>query len=130
MERAEHTQQKQRQARRPTFLTTLFVLTGVWLAVSPYVLGFSWNVAAWWNAVIIGIALVILGLVRFGSPEKFQGLRWTALILGAWMIASPFAAEYAEVTMAMWNAIFVGSLVVIISMIPMELPAGRRLEHG
>ncbi len=121
-------QTQQRQMRRPSAMTLIFVLSGLWLALSPYILGFAWHTTAWWNALVIGIALVILGVIRFASREQFEGLRWTALVLGAWMVASPFVVEYVVVTAAMWNAIIIGAVMIVASLLPMESREARRGE--
>lgn len=122
MERIE-----QRTSRRPTLITALFFLSGLWLAVSPYVMDFSWHTTAWWNALVIGIALVVLAAIRFVDRARFEGLRWTALVLGAWLVASPFVTEYVEIAAAMWNAIAIGALVIVASMFAVGMPVRRRV---
>lgn len=120
------TEQIGAQARRPSLITMLFFLSGFWLMLSPFLLDFAWNSAALWNAVVIGVALIALSLLRFGAPGHFEQVRWAALILGAWMIASPFIAEYFDVNAALWNAILVGALVIFGATSSAALPARRR----
>ncbi len=103
----------------------LFLISGLWLAASPYLLGFAWHTAAWWNAIVIGICMVVLAMIRLSNLEQFRGLRWTALILGGWMIASPFVAGYAELAGAMWNAIIVGAVIAISAVWAARAPIRR-----
>lgn len=106
-------------------VTLLFLFAGGWLVLSPYLLDFAWHSAAWWNALVIGTALIGVAAVRILWPHRFHGLQWTTLVLGAWMIASPFVAQYAEVSPALWNALVVGALVVIGATASAAQPAPR-----
>lgn len=45
------------------------MLVGVYLIVSPFVLGFSGDVAAEWSDVAVGVALVIIGLLKLMMPS-------------------------------------------------------------
>lgn len=49
------------------------VVLGVWLAVSPWVLGFTTLVAAMWNAVLAGIVVAVLTLWALGSDKDIGG---------------------------------------------------------
>ncbi len=46
---------------------------GVWLVISPWILGFSGLVAAMSNAVIVGIAVVVLALWILGTDKDIGG---------------------------------------------------------
>jgi hypothetical protein len=109
----------------PRLLTIIFFLSGGWLMASPYVLDFAWEPSAWWNSLVIGAALIVVAIIRFAAPRRFHGLQWTALILGAWMIASPFVAEYADVTAAFWNSLLIGAIVVFAATLAAAQPAPR-----
>ena len=116
---------EQRSQVAPKMIAAVFAACGIWLALSPYILGFSDHTGAWWNAVIIGLALVVLGLLGVSSRERLEGLRWTALILGAWLVASPFVAEYGYLTAATYNAIALGVVVVLAAIVAVAAPAPR-----
>jgi hypothetical protein len=45
------------------------VLVGIWLIISPWVLGFSETSSATWSAVISGVILLIV-LFASGAPMK------------------------------------------------------------
>lgn len=45
-------------------------LAGIWLILSPFILGFSTEGSALWNNIIIGILVVIFGLVFTGGGKK------------------------------------------------------------
>jgi hypothetical protein len=47
-------------------------LAGIWMIISPWVLGFSSEARATWSAVIVGIIVLVLGAIRFftGFPGR------------------------------------------------------------
>lgn len=49
------------------------VVLGVWLAVSPWVIGFAGLAAAMWNAVVAGIIVAFLALWALGSDKDIGG---------------------------------------------------------
>lgn len=51
----------------------LSVALGAWLAISPWVLGFSGLVAPMWNAVIVGIVVAVLALWAIGTDKDIGG---------------------------------------------------------
>lgn len=114
------------QGRRLSIITAIFFVGGIWLAASPYILGFSVHPDAWWNALLVGLCMVILAIIRAASPERFAGLRWTALVLGAWLVASPFIADYHYVGPAMWNAIIVGAVIILSATSSAAFPARQQ----
>lgn len=113
------------QARRSRVIHIVLLASGLWLAASPYVLGFGWHAVAWWNAVVVGLCMVVLALLRFSNLLQLQGLRWTALVLGGWLLVSPFATEYVAVEMAMWNAVLVGGLIIVSAASAVQRPVRR-----
>ena len=56
------------------WISWIIALLGVWLIISPFVLGFSGDVTAMWNTVIVGIITLILGgyraLVESGGAPR------------------------------------------------------------
>src|SRR5437763_289475 len=49
------------------------VALGVWLAVSPWLLGFNGVIPAMWNAVIGGILVAVLALWALGTDKDIGG---------------------------------------------------------
>lgn len=49
------------------------VALGAWLAVSPWVVGFSGLAAAMWSAVIVGIVVAVLALWALGTDKDIGG---------------------------------------------------------
>ena len=70
-----------------------------------------------WDAILLGIALVILAgwaaLSNQASTVKL--LSWINAVLGVWLIVAPFIVQYANVGAALWNDIIVGILVGVLA---------------
>ncbi|MFK0244106.1 hypothetical protein ACIQUM_05365 [Amycolatopsis azurea] len=72
-------------------------LAGVWLVLSLFVLDHEQTGSAfdgYWNDVLVGIALSASGAASLVEPRVDQ--RWNLVrpILGAWLLAAPFALGY------------------------------------
>ena len=89
------------------------VLLGIWVVISPFVLGFALFPRAIWNNVLAGIIVAILALVRTGTPRQ-AGWSWANMILGIWLIISPFVLAFAT-TMAVWNNVILGIIILIVA---------------
>jgi hypothetical protein len=88
-------------------------LLGVWLAVSPWLLGFSGHETAMWNAVILGVALVVFSLLELGVPQKWE--EWVNLLAGAWLVIAPFVLGFTSQFAASVSTMLVGAATVLLS---------------
>jgi len=72
----------------------LGMLTGLWVAISPWfiVLQHGGDNATITD-VIAGLAAVAVGAAALASPRGFPGLQFGSLLLGAWLIISPFVLD-------------------------------------
>jgi hypothetical protein len=50
----------------PAWINTAF---GVWLFISPWVLGYAAQEAALWNSIIVGILMVLFATARMAMPR-------------------------------------------------------------
>ncbi len=82
------------------------VVLGVWLIISPFVLGFAGtNGAAFqWNNIAVGIAVILVALT---------GPAWLNVLLGAWEIISPWVLGFSGASTPLWNNIVIGALVLL-----------------
>jgi hypothetical protein len=98
---------------------TLGLLTGLWVAVSPWflVLQHGGNNAAVSN-LIVGLAVAALGLYALSGSRGFLGLQFGSALAGVWLIISPFIldAKFAIATPMYWSNVFTGALVVLIGL--------------
>jgi SPW repeat len=86
--------------------TWVNILLGMWVVVSPFVLTIH-SPKAIWNNVATGIVIGILALIR-GSVHR-PGWSWLNLVLGIWLVISPFVLVVSGV--AMWNNVIAGIII-------------------
>ena len=89
------------------------VLFGIWVLISPFMVQFARLPAAMWNNVIVGIVIALLALIRTSTPWQ-SGWSWANVILGIWMIISPFALG-AMTTAILWNNIILGIVIALVA---------------
>src|SRR5437868_10961080 len=94
--------------------STLNVLAGIWLIVSPWVLGFAGLGIPFWDTLLVGVAVAGLALIRLRTPGA-TGLSWINVFVAIWLIISPFVLGFTIASAAMSNAIFLGILVSMFS---------------
>ena len=108
-------------AERGKWVSALVALIGLWLIVEPFL--FEMNAANFWNDIIIGVALVVLGAYNYyrRADERLGSVAVGVFValLGLWMIAAPFVfgtdLGVTEATgLAFWNDVVVGALVLIL----------------
>jgi hypothetical protein len=89
----------------------LNLLIGIWLFISPWVIGFvGTDAAASWNAWILGVAIVVFSAIAVSMPQAWEEV--INILLGIWMVISSWVigvtARPAET-----NAVIVGLLVIL-----------------
>lgn len=105
---------------------------GVWLVLAPFIFGFQSTggaVEGYWNEVVVGICVALLALVRSFAPSKGAWLSAVNVVLGGWLIASPFVLGYEGTDAAAATVVDVATGVVIVLMGTTSLVAtvrGRR----
>lgn len=84
------------------------LILGVWVFLSPFFGIGAIGVAAW-NAWIFGIVVAVVSIWALSQPQMWE--EWINMVVGVWLIISPFVLGYTEFTGAMWNHIVVGLVV-------------------
>ena len=62
---------------------------GLWLAVSPWLVGYTENEAATADAAFVGLGLALAS--HFGATFDHISAEWLNLGAGVWLVAAPFA---------------------------------------
>ena len=86
---------------------------GLWLALSPWIVGYTEHESATGNAVFLGLALA-LGC-HFEAAVDELALEWINLAAGLWLVIAPFVVDFSSVPVAAANSIAVGSLVALLA---------------
>lgn len=90
----------------------LNVLAGVWLIISPWIVGYE-DADALWNPIAFGAIVTTLGLARAAGAFRQTWLSWVNAAIGIWLFASAFwLADSAE---ASWNVGIVGTIVFLLA---------------
>jgi hypothetical protein len=86
---------------------------GLWLALSPWIVGYTEHESATGNAVFLGLALA-LGC-HFEAAFDEAAPEWLNLAAGLWLVIAPFVVGFSAVPVATANSIAVGSLVAVLA---------------
>ena len=84
---------------------------GLWLCLSPLVLGLPESAA--WCAVVVGVGVILLASEDLFLPTQIDD--WGNVLLGIGLMVSPWVWSYADHTYAMLNAVVMGLLVTLMS---------------
>lgn len=88
-----------------------YILLGCWLVVSPWEMGYSLNHAASANSWGIGGVLIVFNLIAasrvFGAGQVIFNI-----LLGTWLILSPYPLDFAIDKVAADNTIVAGAMLV------------------
>lgn len=105
--------------QQQTYLRTtgsLDILVGIWLVISPFLLGYSANTSALWNDIISGVAVIIFAATQTAqSRSRVSWPSWVNLLIGIWLVLAPFALNNSANTSIMWNEIISGIVVIALA---------------
>ena len=104
---------------------SLCMLAGLWLWISPFVLHFKLGSDASSNANVVGIFIGALSMMAIATPQVWE--EWTKVILGLWLLASPWLLGFSHQTVAAANIMIVGLAVVVLSL--WSLARGNMPRH-
>jgi hypothetical protein len=92
-----------------------FIL-GIWVLISPFVLGVMHFRVAVWNNVIVGIIVIAFAANRtWGGSRRSTWTSWVNFALGIWLIISPWVVGFRTSPALTWNNVIVGIVVAIVS---------------
>jgi hypothetical protein len=91
-----------------------FIL-GMWLCSSPFILGFFDVREAGITALVIGLAVVLIGEFGIFLPRLFEDT--SALVLGICLLGSPWILGYQTLEVATTNAMIGGVLLIVLSLV-------------
>lgn len=90
----------------------LNLLAGIWLIISPFVLGYLLPDTVW-NPIGAGALILLLALARVSGAYRERWLSGVNALIGLWLIASAFVL--ADSGQAEGNVGFVGLIVFLLA---------------
>jgi SPW repeat len=100
------------------------LLAGLWIFFAPWILGSHAGAVATGNNIVVGILITfwaITGLAEF-RPWK----EWINILLGVWMLISPWLLHFSGATALTWNAVVSGAVVIICACWALGEERGRK----
>ncbi|WP_454621950.1 SPW repeat protein [Bradyrhizobium cenepequi] len=91
-------------------------VVGLWLIASPWTIattmpeGVSQTVVNW-NFIITGVVAVILAAAALASFQLWE--EWADVIVGLWLVASPWLLHFTASPSATWNAVIAGAVLIV-----------------
>ncbi|HZQ30319.1 MAG TPA: SPW repeat protein [Mycobacterium sp.] len=124
--RADYERKAETPVGQFTFGFTL--LTALYVAVSPWIVGFDATSRLTVNNVIVGLTAAVLA-IGFGSAlERTHGMMWTLPLLGVWQIICLWILRDLTPTAGMiWSNCVAGGLIVLCGLVGLFF--GRARDH-
>jgi hypothetical protein len=104
-------------AETPTAQITdgLGILAGLYLAISPWIIGFNNLTTLTVNNLITGIVVALLALGFASAYARMHGVAWVTPLIGAWTIIAPWVvAGNADTTKTITSNVIIGGLCVLL----------------
>ncbi|MFG3617491.1 SPW repeat protein [Nocardia exalbida] len=107
-------------------VTGLMFLTGLYIAISPWVVGFNGFSTLTVNNLVVGIALAMLAFGFASVYGRTHGIVWAAPLLGLWTILAPWVVSGdVDTTSTIWNNVVAGAIAVLLGLGSMFLGMSR-----
>ena|SRR5689334_18770386 len=107
----------------------VMLILGIWMFFSPWILSYSPDTRAAGNAYVLGILVVVFAIWALSQPRKWE--EWINLILGIWLIISPFVLRFSGDHTATTNHVVLGVLIGIDALwvLGQRVPGQPQLRH-
>lgn len=104
----------------------LTFMAGLYLAMSPWIVGFTDMGTLVGNNLIAGAALAMLAFGFASAYGRTHGLTWVAPLIGVWTIISPWVVSGdVSTTSTIWSNVVVGAVTVVLGLCAMYLGIRR-----
>jgi hypothetical protein len=91
----------------------VILVLAICLFISPWVIGYTTVMVPAWNAWIVGALLGALALATLSVFAEWE--EWVNVVLGLWLIVSPWLLAFAADRNTMITHVILGVLVVVAS---------------
>ena len=95
----------------------LALLTALYVAASPWMVGFSTMGSLATSDLIVGVAAAFLAYGFATALDRAHGLTWTMPVLGVWVVVSLWILPGVTMTAGMmWSNIVAGALLTLLGL--------------
>ncbi|MGW5076632.1 SPW repeat protein [Rhodococcus sp. NPDC004095] len=95
----------------------LLMLAGLYMAASPWVIGFSGTTTLMMSNLIAGLATAVFAFGLASAFGRLHGVTFTLPVLGVWMIISPWVVTGVSTTTGMiWSNVVCGAVVLVLGL--------------
>jgi SPW repeat len=119
-------QRYERASETPTgqLVEGLIMLGGLYIALSPWIVGFSGSLQV--NNLVVGLAIAALGFGFGAAYSSLHRLAWVCPVLGAWTIVSLWLVSGVELTFGtLLSNIIAGAVVLLCGLALMGISTER-----
>ncbi|OMC30578.1 hypothetical protein A5740_16290 [Mycobacterium sp. GA-1841] len=110
--RAGYDRVAESMAAQITFGLTL--LTAMYVALSPWIVGYDAFGRLTVNDLIVGGAIALLSMSFSFALDRAHGMTWTLPIFGVWLIISPWVFINGPTAGMIWSHVISGVLVMLL----------------
>lgn len=100
---------------------------GVALIIAPWIVGVDSNIAFAIDAWFVGVLSIAAALASLSQPGRFAP-EWIIVLLGSWLLFSPWALSFLGASTATMTAWIIGILLLVTS--GLTLGETRRFHAG
>lgn len=105
----------------------LTFLTGLFLAISPWVVGFNSFTTLTGNNLIVGVALALMAVGFASAYGRMHGMAWVAPLIGVWTIIAPWVVSGdVATTRTIWSNVVTGAIALLLGLGALSLGRFRR----
>jgi hypothetical protein len=97
------------------------LILGIWLIISPLLIGYSTSHVPAGNNVVLGVLLIASSWWILVSDTIEVG--WFQILCGFWLIIAPYVLRYHALTSATANDVIVGIMALIVGVIETQAMA-------
>lgn len=100
----------------------LTIMAGLFMALSPWIVGFNGARTLMINNLVIGLTVALLGMSFAAMYERSHRVTWVCPMLGAWAIISPWVVTGAPTTTGVVLSNVIGGAVIVLLGLADEMP--------
>jgi hypothetical protein len=84
------------------------LVAGLWLVLSPFLLGYGQDATA--SSIILGIAVALVSIIQLNGSNGMRA-GWFMTVAGLWLIITPFIFGFNDPAV-LWNEFITGFVIV------------------